>query len=228
MAKGGQLVFITALGSGSVFGELALLTKERRNATVISQMYTDVLALKKGDFDAVMLEYPAFFAAMQRTVRDKQTGWGKVRAMLKVARVAQTFGGNVDYLRMFGLEDDKKVVADLRENMHKFPKDFASKLNLGLKIATLADPHSSNMHRVKTSKDVSEFAAMLAPSELQGQQDATKGENYQDLYRSRKVFADFVHRNTIKKRNTARNVRKMQENLGEGGKGTTLAHLPDD
>ena len=42
------------LAQGDFFGELALLTKEERNATVIARVYCDVLVLHKKDFNSVM------------------------------------------------------------------------------------------------------------------------------------------------------------------------------
>jgi len=56
-----------------------------------------------------------------------------------------------------------------------------------------------------------------------------QANNIKDLYSSRKIFTDFVHRNTIKKRNTARNIRAMEsatKTSSDGKLGTGLIATP--
>jgi voltage-gated potassium channel len=48
------------LKEGDFFGEIALLLKQPRNATIRSVDYCDLYSLDKDSFDAVISNYPAF------------------------------------------------------------------------------------------------------------------------------------------------------------------------
>ena len=94
-------IYLATLKSRDVCGERALLTREKRNASVQSIGYTDLLVLCKPDFDSVMLEYPELFTAIQRVAREKVFGWDRVRTVLNSTRYMRLMGIQVDYEKIF-------------------------------------------------------------------------------------------------------------------------------
>eukprot|EP01062_Namystynia_karyoxenos_P056454 TRINITY_DN47419_c0_g1_i1.p1 TRINITY_DN47419_c0_g1~~TRINITY_DN47419_c0_g1_i1.p1 ORF type:complete len:1078 (+),score=326.34 TRINITY_DN47419_c0_g1_i1:121-3234(+) len=67
---------VKQLGRGDFFGEVALLTQDRRTATVRALTYCDCLRLSKGDFDAVCKDDPDFQKAIADEVA-KRTATSK-------------------------------------------------------------------------------------------------------------------------------------------------------
>jgi CRP/FNR family cyclic AMP-dependent transcriptional regulator len=59
---------VAELGPGDFFGELSVLDRMPRNATVATEMPTTCLALASWDFDAVLLDQPALTLAILRGV----------------------------------------------------------------------------------------------------------------------------------------------------------------
>jgi CRP-like cAMP-binding protein len=59
---------ITHLGSGEFFGELSVLDRQPRNASVVADEPTSCLALASWDFEKVLLEQPALTLAILRGV----------------------------------------------------------------------------------------------------------------------------------------------------------------
>ncbi len=55
-----------ALGSGDVFGELALLTGRPRQADIVALTFCRLLALRRADFAAFLTENPEAKAAITR------------------------------------------------------------------------------------------------------------------------------------------------------------------
>jgi hypothetical protein len=79
-----------------VFGEHALITREKRNASVRSKTYCDLLVLSKIDFDEVMVQYPDFFNSLQKiAARKTDGGWERIRETMKMVRTIRIFGGEV-------------------------------------------------------------------------------------------------------------------------------------
>ncbi|MEM7182970.1 MAG: ion transporter [Spirochaetota bacterium] len=64
-------IFAT-LDEGSFFGEIALLTSERRTATIKSIDYCDLYTLDKETFDNVIGRYPDFKAEMKRKAEERK------------------------------------------------------------------------------------------------------------------------------------------------------------
>ena len=59
---------VAELGGGDFFGELSILDRMPRNASVTAETATTCLALASWDFDAVLLEQPALTLAILRGV----------------------------------------------------------------------------------------------------------------------------------------------------------------
>jgi CRP-like cAMP-binding protein len=59
---------VARLGPGEFFGELSVLDRMPRNATVAAEMATSCLALASWDFEKVLLEEPALTLAILRGV----------------------------------------------------------------------------------------------------------------------------------------------------------------
>jgi CRP-like cAMP-binding protein len=59
---------VARLGAGEFFGELSVLDRQPRNATVSAETATRCLALASWDFDKVLLEQPALTLAILRGV----------------------------------------------------------------------------------------------------------------------------------------------------------------
>lgn len=49
------------LRDGDFFGEMALITNERRNATVMAKTYCDLYRLNREDFEDAILGYPEVY-----------------------------------------------------------------------------------------------------------------------------------------------------------------------
>ena len=66
VVRDGEIV--ARLGAGDFFGELSVLDRQPRNATVSAEEPTSCLALASWDFDKVLLEQPALTLAILRGV----------------------------------------------------------------------------------------------------------------------------------------------------------------
>ena len=55
--KGGKLVKIAELGKGEFFGEMALLVNQPRTATITSEETSELLVLKKPEFDNILMKH---------------------------------------------------------------------------------------------------------------------------------------------------------------------------
>jgi len=56
--KGGKTHDLGALGKGEFFGEMALLAQQPRNATITSQAVSELLVLRKSEFDSILMKHP--------------------------------------------------------------------------------------------------------------------------------------------------------------------------
>jgi CRP-like cAMP-binding protein len=56
--KGGQKVRVVGLRSDEYFGEMALISNEPRNATVVAEMLTELFILEKHNFDNLLMKNP--------------------------------------------------------------------------------------------------------------------------------------------------------------------------
>ncbi len=62
---------IATLGSGTCFGEMALLTGKPRSATVMAAVPTEVFVLEKKDFDALLMAHPTMSLALNKIVAER-------------------------------------------------------------------------------------------------------------------------------------------------------------
>jgi CRP-like cAMP-binding protein len=69
VVRDGEIV--ARLGPGDFFGELSVLDRQPRNATVSADEPTSCLALASWDFDKVLLETPALTLAILRGVASR-------------------------------------------------------------------------------------------------------------------------------------------------------------
>lgn len=65
---------VARLGPGEFFGELSVLDRQPRNATVSAEVATTCLALASWDFDKVLLAQPALTLAILRGVAARLRG----------------------------------------------------------------------------------------------------------------------------------------------------------
>jgi CRP-like cAMP-binding protein len=56
--KGSRITRVAELGKGEFFGEMALLTLQPRNATITSEEISELLVLKKSEFDNILMKHP--------------------------------------------------------------------------------------------------------------------------------------------------------------------------
>jgi CRP-like cAMP-binding protein len=66
---GGQRI---QLGTGSFFGEMALLTQQPRRADVVSLTFCRLLVLRKAEFEKFMAENPEARAEINRVAQARQ------------------------------------------------------------------------------------------------------------------------------------------------------------
>ncbi len=58
MRKGSKTIRMGNLGKGEFFGEMALLAEQPRNATITSEEVSEMLVLKKAEFDTILMKNP--------------------------------------------------------------------------------------------------------------------------------------------------------------------------
>lgn len=78
VVKKGKVRRMGTLGKGDFFGEMALLAEQPRNATVTSEEVSELMVLRKSEFDALLMKHPARAqrirrAYAERAARNKKT-----------------------------------------------------------------------------------------------------------------------------------------------------------
>lgn len=69
LLDGGQ--FLGTLSEGSYFGEICLLTKTTRNASVVADTYCDLFSLSVENFNEVLLQYPHMRSSLEATAAQR-------------------------------------------------------------------------------------------------------------------------------------------------------------
>jgi len=70
--KGGQSVRVIGLRSDEYFGEMALISNEPRNATVIAEMLTELFILEKHNFDSLLMKNPGIADKLQKAYAQRR------------------------------------------------------------------------------------------------------------------------------------------------------------
>ena len=73
----GMLQHVADLGAGDYFGEMAVLADVSRNATVRASESSDVLLIRKGDFNLLKTSVPAFGDVFRDLARTRSGGSGR-------------------------------------------------------------------------------------------------------------------------------------------------------
>jgi CRP-like cAMP-binding protein len=69
--KGGKTRLLGTLGKGEFFGEMALLTLQPRNATITSEAVSELMVLKKSEFDNLLMKHPARAQKVRKAYQER-------------------------------------------------------------------------------------------------------------------------------------------------------------
>ena len=69
--KGGEKVRVAGLRSDEYFGEMALISNEPRNATVMAEMLTELFILEKYNFDTLLMKNPAIADKLKKVFEQR-------------------------------------------------------------------------------------------------------------------------------------------------------------
>ena len=70
--KGPRVHKLGELGRGEFFGEMALLTRQPRNATITSEEVSELLVLRKTEFDTILMAHPSRAQTIRRAYLERQ------------------------------------------------------------------------------------------------------------------------------------------------------------
>jgi CRP-like cAMP-binding protein len=84
--KAGVKAVLAQLGQGSFFGEMSLLTGERRSATVMAMADTDVVVIDKANFAGVITGNPAIAQSLSEILERRLAEIGAKMAELERER----------------------------------------------------------------------------------------------------------------------------------------------
>jgi CRP-like cAMP-binding protein len=125
--KGGKV--ITTLGPGEVFGEMALLTKEPRSATIVALSSMELYQLKQADFNSVLTRSPHLATTLSRAL---------ARRLQSTTKAQLEAEQNLDRWRQQVLDSMERDSSPVEEQamLHKLAKSSAP---LAILIGTLID-----------------------------------------------------------------------------------------
>jgi CRP-like cAMP-binding protein len=69
--KGDHRVRAAGLRSDEYFGEMALISNEPRNATVMAEMMTELFVMQKADFDKILMKNPGIAEKLRKAFADR-------------------------------------------------------------------------------------------------------------------------------------------------------------
>jgi len=69
--KGAGRVRVAGLRSDEYFGEMALISNEPRNATVMAEMLTELFILEKYNFDQILMKNPAIADKLKKAYEQR-------------------------------------------------------------------------------------------------------------------------------------------------------------
>ena len=70
--KGSRIQKLGELGRGEFFGEMALLTRQPRNATITSEEVSELMVLRKAEFDNILMAHPSRAQTIRRAYLERQ------------------------------------------------------------------------------------------------------------------------------------------------------------
>ena len=129
---------VAELGDGQVFGERALLTRQKRNASVITISYCDTLMLDKDHFDSVMEKYPSLMNHIVRLSGSQRRGWDRIREIVKSLKVCRMLGSDELNMRkmLMGGENEAEKGKAAKENEAGATKAKSQTTRRWLKVKT--------------------------------------------------------------------------------------------
>jgi CRP-like cAMP-binding protein len=133
----GREVILSVLGEGEFFGEMALLDDEPRSAHVIAMEDSDLLVLRREDFEAILAQSPQIALALLRELtRRLRRADEKVGALVlldvtgRVARLLLELSddsGGDRITRRLTHHTIAQMVGSSRETVSRTMRDFVSK-----------------------------------------------------------------------------------------------------
>jgi CRP-like cAMP-binding protein len=72
MKKGFGKTKVATLGSDDFFGEMALISNEPRNATVVAESVAEIFILQRHNFDKILMKNPAISQELKKAYYDRK------------------------------------------------------------------------------------------------------------------------------------------------------------
>jgi CRP-like cAMP-binding protein len=69
--KEGEILEIARLGPGDFFGEIGLITGQKRTASIMSETNVELMELKKEDIDFIISKYPEILATLKEYIKQR-------------------------------------------------------------------------------------------------------------------------------------------------------------
>jgi len=177
-----QQVWVTRVPRKNVIGEASLLTRDRRNASVTSVGYTELLTLSRKDFDSVMFEYPELLRAMQVVASGKLQGWDRVRALIKSAKTMRLFGVKTNLSVAFNASrltmDQQREMKRNRTALWKTEKGRESIFTHRLNLQTRKSVHNLLHNRKSTASSSLSSILTRTKSNLQSFGKSIRSPNF--------------------------------------------------
>ncbi len=114
----GQSHSLNEITSGETVGEYALLTEEKRSATVLAIRETDVVRIAPEDFENLIKQYPMLLGAVTRIIVERQ------QRQLKRSSKSATASSNFALVLASPSIDGQAFAADLSDKLNEFGPTF--------------------------------------------------------------------------------------------------------
>jgi NTE family protein/lysophospholipid hydrolase len=109
---------LNEIASGETVGEYALLTEEKRSATVLAIRETDVVRIDPGDFEQLVKQYPMLIRAVTRIIVERQ------QRQLKRTSKSKTAASNFAVVLASPDIDGHAFAAELSDKLNNFGNTF--------------------------------------------------------------------------------------------------------
>jgi len=84
MRKNSKTIRMGSLEKGDFFGEMALLAEQPRNATITSEEVSEMLVLKKAEFDSILMKNPVRAQKIRQAYHERAARNKKKRELLRI------------------------------------------------------------------------------------------------------------------------------------------------